>query len=129
MAVPEQALAAKLKDTAGVTALVSTRIYPMYRPGTVLPAIVYEVSQDIPSNYAGGTTDTSQMFLAVDCIASTYAGARALSAVVESTLSGWTDSDGRVWHLTSTSDDVGDPMTGQSVPEYFAVTHTYTVWH
>jgi hypothetical protein len=128
--MPETRLVAKLKATSGVTTLVSTRITPGYRKqGTALPAIVYQVYSDRPVNHAGGTTDTSEMRLSVYCMAATYAGSKALAAAVKAAISGWTDSSGSVWHLESQSDDIGDPMSGQDVPEYYAINQEYTVWY
>ena len=127
--MPEQKLVARLKDVAGVTALVAARIWPVYRPAdTALPAIVYEVDQRLPINHATGTTGTTECNLSVYCIASTYAGAKALAAAVETALSGWADADGCVWHLDSQTESVSPPLTGRDVPEFFIVDQNYSVW-
>lgn len=128
--MPETRLVAKLKATSAVTTLVSTRIWPGYRKeGTALPAIVYQMVGDNPVNYAGGTTDTAEMRLAVYCLASTYAGAKTLGDAVKTALSGWTDDSGCIWHLDNQRDDIGDAMAGQDVPEYYAINQDYMVWH
>jgi len=127
---PEQRMAAELNATAGVTALVGSRITPLYRKqGSPLPAVVYEVISDEPLNWAGGTTGNSQMNLRIYCMAASYLGAKELGAAVQTVLSGWNDDEGRVWHLLSQNDDVGDPIPGQDVPEFYAIDQSYTVWH
>jgi hypothetical protein len=128
--MPETRLVAKLKSTSTITALTSTRIYPMIRPqGAALPCIVYEISSDRPSNHAGGATSTSEMSIALDCIATTYAGAKALGDLVQSTMSGFADSAGCIWHLTNQSDQIGALSGGEEEPEFYTVSQDYTVWH
>ena len=128
--IPEQRLAAELNATVAVTALVSTRITPLYRKqGAPLPAIVYEMTSDAPINHANGTTGTSVMHLRVYCMAASYLGAKEVAAAVQVVMSGLNDDESRVWHLIDQSDDVGDPIPGQDVPEYYAVDQDYTVCH
>jgi len=125
----EALLVAKLKATAGVTAIVAARIYPMFAPqGAALPFLIYETTMDQPVNHAGGTTGTRQIQIALTCFASTYTGAKALAAAVEAALSGWIDANGCVWLLESAHDEAGDMMQGRDVPEYFAVVQEYSVW-
>lgn len=119
----------QLKATAGVTAIVGAKVYPMLAPQSVdLPYIVYEKTLDAPVNNANGTGSTSQKRYAIYCYATTYAGAQALGAAVQSALSGWVDSAGCVWHLESMMDDAGEVAAGQDVPEFYAVNQEYSVW-
>lgn len=128
--MPGTRLVAKLKATTAVTDIVSARIWPMFAPqGEALPYIVYEITVDNPSNHATGTTGTASMRLAVSCLASTYGGAKTLAAAVATVLSGWTDDSGCLWHLDSSSDDISEMMIGRDVPEFYAVTQEYIVWH
>ena len=127
--MPQTRLVAKLKATAAVTALVSTRIYPMLRPqGTALPAIVYGVTSNTPTNTAGGSSTTREMRITIDCLAGTYAGAWALANAVRDTLSGWVDSSGDVWHLDSENDGPGDLGPGQEEYVGYSVSQDYLVW-
>jgi hypothetical protein len=128
--MPETRLVAKLKGTSTISAIVGTRVYPMIRPqNAALPCIVWEISGDRPSNYAGGTSGTSEMSIALDCIASTYAGAKALGDLVASTMSGFADSAGCVWHLENQNDVAGPIGGGTEEPEFYTVSQDYTVWH
>jgi len=128
--MPETRLVAKLKATSAITALTGTRIYPMLRPqNAALPCIVWEISSDRPSNTAVGTTGTSEMSIALDCIATTYAGAKAVGDLVASTMNGFVDSADCIWHLDSQSDQIGPLEAGQEEPTFYAVSQDYTVWH
>ena len=122
-------MVAQLKATAGVTAIVGAKVYPMIAPqSAALPYIIYEKPLDVPVNTATGADATSQKRFAVSCFAATYSGAHALGAAVAAALSGWVDSAGCVWHQESCTDDMGEVMSGQDVPEYYAVNQEYTVW-
>ena len=128
--MPETRLVANLKATSTITALTGTRIYPMIRPqGAALPCIVYEITSDRPSNTAGGTSGTWEMSIALDCIATTYSGAKALGDLVASTMNGFADSAGCIWHMTNQSDQVGALSGGEEEPEFYTVSQDYTVWH
>lgn len=83
----ETALRRRLSDDIAVTSLVSTRISPEWRrEGTALPAIVYSVDSRSPVRTLTGTTSLAEFSVAVDCIATTLSGARALAAVVSDVL-------------------------------------------
>jgi hypothetical protein len=124
---PAVLMVAKLKATAGVTALTSTRIWPDFRQSETLPAVVYEVDSDRPVNSAGGTTGTSEIAIAVTVYAATRTAARALSAAVRTALSGWVDSAGSVWHLDYEADVPYSEFVpeGQSVPTVSAIEQHY----
>ena len=127
--MPYTRLVARLKATSAVTALVGTRVHPMFAPTNTLPAIVYEVVGDEPENHSTGTTTTKNVRIEVTCYASTYAGAKALAAVVETALSGWTDDSGDVWHLDTATDDAGEVQAGANVLTFYAVIQQYQVWY
>lgn len=85
----------KLQATTAVTDLVSTRIYPASRrQSAALPAIVYQRISTTIQNASVGESGTAWARVQVDCMAETFAGARALAAAVKGALSGWTDTDG-----------------------------------
>jgi hypothetical protein len=127
--MPTTRLVARLKATAGVTAIVGTKIYPMLAPqSATIPYIVYEKTLDSPVNDANGTGSTSQKRYTVACFAATYDGAQTLGAAVQAALSGWKDSSNCIWHLDTSSDEVGEVMSGRDVPEYYASIQEYNVW-
>ena len=118
-----------MKAVTAVTDLVSARIYPMLAPQSAdLPFVIYETTVAAPVNHAGGVGTTVSWRFAASGFASTYSGAKALGAAMESARSGWTDADGCIWHLESSSDDVGEVQSGRQTPEFYAVQQEYTVW-
>ena len=128
--MPYLRMVVKLKADSGVDAIVDGRIYPIERtPASALPAIVYTVLSDIPSNDANGTTSTKEMRIEVISLATTYPAARALAAAVETALSGWNDSSGSVWHLDSSMDTPGEVSAGEEIIAYHGVTQEYVIWY
>jgi len=93
--VPETRLYAKLAATTAVTDLVSTRIYPVQRyQSSALPAITFaRVGTDRPG-CSTGSVNVAWARMQINSIASTYPGAKALAAAVQTALAGWTDADG-----------------------------------
>ena len=73
----------------GVKAIVGTRVYPVYLPQSpTYPAITY---QRITTERVGSTTGPSGLArprFQVDCWATTYAGAKALSTAVRTAVDG-----------------------------------------
>ena len=129
MSRPEVLLVAKLKSMSAVTALVGTRVWPLYRKANTLPAITYEVTGDEPINHSTGTTKTSFVRVSILCFAATYAGVKTLAAAVRgdeaesspSGISGWTDGNSSIWHLQSVIEDMEAPRTGENIPELYFV--------
>jgi len=87
MATIEEGLYARLSGTAGVTALVSTRIYPMAIPQDItLPAIAYQrisglriPEHDGPSGLATGRVQFT-------CQGTSYSSAKAVATAVRAAL-------------------------------------------
>lgn len=68
----------------GISALVSTRIYPLQLPQTpTLPALTY---QRISNSGQNGSTDLRESRWQVNCWAATYTGAVALAAQAKAAL-------------------------------------------
>lgn len=123
----------KIKATSAITDLIgsgnSARVYPALRHrDTTLPALTYQRISVNPVNASVGTSGTAFETIQVNCLASTYDGAWALSDVVEAALQGWTDTGGTppvsMCHLTDKGDLPQDILGGQEVPEY-GVRHDY----
>jgi len=80
----EEGLVAELRDDAGVTAIVGTRIYPEAIPqkdGT-MPAIVYQRLISLRDRELAGTTDLINVRVRVDCWDTSYSGCKALADAV-----------------------------------------------
>lgn len=139
MSSAEETFVARIKALSAIvssTGLGAT-IYPDSFPeGAALPAITYEMSVDNPVNHAGGATGTHETRITAHCMAATYAGVKALAALVvgdedttPSGVSGWVDADSNVWHLDSFRDDPGEIIVGQDIKHYYGVTQEFSVWH
>jgi hypothetical protein len=121
MATIEEALRAKLAATAGVTALVSTRIYPM---GTKQltnidqEMIGFETVAGRPEYDHDGEAGIATVRWSVQAHSPTYAGAKAIASAVKAALSGFqgTVSGVRIGmcHCVAT-EDVTDPEARQQV--------------
>ena len=83
MADVTEALYSQLAATAGLTALVSTRIYPdlMPQPPT-LPAVVYQMISNVREERHGGQTGDARPRFQVTCWASTALAAAAVAVQV-----------------------------------------------
>ena len=130
----ETAVRRRLSDDIAVTSLVSTRISPEWRrEGTALPAIVYSVDSRSPVRTLTGTTSLAEFSVAVDCIATTLSGARALAAVVSDALNdntsyGVVDGTQIRWSGTDGEDveRMEDQDGGDDGPR--VVRQTYRIW-
>lgn len=85
----EAALLARLLATAGLTALVSTRINWGRRPqGETLPAVVLHRIDGSPNYHLTGSSGLVESRVQVDCWGSTYGSAKAVARQVEAAVSG-----------------------------------------
>jgi hypothetical protein len=91
----EANLIAKLLATAGVTALVSTRINWSRRPqGSALPAIVLHRIDGSPDYHHAGASGLVQSRVQVDCWAASYGAAKAIARAVETAVTAQTFTQG-----------------------------------
>jgi hypothetical protein len=78
-----------LSNDAGVTALVSTRIYPSLAPeGVTHPYITYQVITGTRLSTITGVGDATRKRIQMSCHANTYSVAKSVSAAVEAALEG-----------------------------------------
>jgi hypothetical protein len=84
----EEALIAKLLATAGVTALVGTRVFPGARPqGSGLPAIVLNLIAAEPSYSDDGEDGIETARIQIDCWGESYTSAKLTARAVKAALS------------------------------------------
>lgn len=89
----EDFIAARLRASAGVTALVATRIYPMQVPQTApMPAISYQKITPGFLHTLRQTLGLAGPHIQVDSWADTYAAATALGIQVRQSLDGYSDA-------------------------------------
>lgn len=87
MATLETALTAELLATAGVTAVVGTRIWwQVAVQATTSPYIVLDAVSKRPVHDMGGLTGLTQARVSASCYAPTYADAKAAAAAVAAAL-------------------------------------------
>ena len=83
---------AKLAATSAVTALASTRIYPVEVPlEAPRPAIAYDVAM---AEAVDGTAPLQRVTLRIDCVADTDSEAQTLAEAVDAALDGYSARDG-----------------------------------
>lgn len=91
----EAALIAKLLATAGVTALVSTRINWLRRPqGEALPAIVLHRIDGTPDVTHGGASGLVVSRVQVDCWGASFGSAKAIARAVQTAITAQTFTQG-----------------------------------
>jgi hypothetical protein len=83
----ETALYSTLAGTSGVSALVSTRIYPGIAPeSAAMPYIVYSLVGTDRLATLLGSGDYARKRMQIECVATTYAGSKALASAVVAAL-------------------------------------------
>lgn len=105
-----------LSATAGVTALVSTRIYPDMAPQNVtFPYIVFQKLQTQPTDTKEGVSKLDKILVQVDCYSNNYDNAHSLAAAIRTALDRYTGTiNGHVVdRIIFSNDSSGSP---QDVP-------------
>lgn len=91
----EADLIARLLATAGVTALVSTRINWSRRPqGSALPAIVLHRIDGAPDVHHGGASGLVVSRVQADCWGVSYGSAKAVARAIETAITAQTFTQG-----------------------------------
>jgi hypothetical protein len=91
----EAALLARLLATAGVTALVSTRINWLRRPqGEPLPCIVLHRIDGVPDVTHGGASGLVVSRVQVDCWGASFGSAKSIARAVQTAITAQTFTQG-----------------------------------
>jgi hypothetical protein len=113
----EAALIAKLLATAGITALVSTRINWSRRPqGAALPAIVLHRIDGTPDVHHAGASGLVVSRVQVDCWAASYGSAKAVARAVETAITAQTFTQGATRFDVILIDSERDDSTDETTP-------------
>lgn len=113
----EAALIAKLLATAGVTALVSTRInWSRRTQGAALPAIVLHRVSGLPDVHHAGASGLVVSRVQVDCWGETYGSAKAAARAVETAVTAQTFTQGAVRFDVILIDSERDDSTDETTP-------------
>ena len=90
----ESDLVAHLKANTALTALVSTRIYPMTAPQNVVkPYITYQVISDNSNQCVGGAVYQSDTRFQLDCWSTKYSEVKAIKTAVVNAILGFKSSN------------------------------------
>lgn len=128
----EQALYTRLSGFAGLTALVSTRIYPLVLPqNPTLPAVTYQRIDGLREEGIAGSHGLAHPRIQIDAWASSYTSAKAVAVQVRSALYrlGWTEDSVTVLDAFIEDDrDFYEPSVrdGGSI---FRTSQDYIIWH
>lgn len=113
----EAALIAKLLATAGVTALVSTRINWSRRPqGAALPCIVLHRVSGLPDVHHAGASGLVVSRVQVDCWGASYGSAKAVARAVEAAITAQTFTQGATRFDVILIDSERDDSTDETTP-------------
>lgn len=121
MSALEPKIVTLLEGNAVVSALVSTRIYPMILPqDPTLPAITYQRVSGGQISSTDGFSNYENPRIQIDSMATTYAGAKAVAAAVFAAM-----------ELSTTFKAVliGDTDIYEDEPEFYRVSMDFSVWH
>lgn len=127
----EEALRTFLLASAGLTALVGTRIHFVRSPqGSASPRIVLYVISGLRDMRMDGPTGLIASRVQVDCIGASYGSAKAVARAVEARLSGYTGTaSGIVFQgcfLIGERDDFEDADTPDKL---FRTSLDFNIWH
>ena len=105
-----------LSAASGVTALVSTRIYPDMAPqNDTFPYIVFQKLQTKPTDTKEGVSKLDKILVQVDCYSNNYDNTHSLAAAVRTALDRYTGTiNGHVVDKIIFSNDSSGPP--QDVP-------------
>ncbi len=130
----------KLTSDAGVSALVSTRVYPLLIPQQVYdevtkqPCLVYTIDTDARGITFGGSENLIRARVQIDCYAKTFAASQNLAAAVRDCL---IDLSGVLTDNASPVGSVnvqhtfldGELSSVEEDPGLYRVLQRYVVWY
>lgn len=129
----EEGLTAHLKANAGLTALISTRIYPAFIAQTSsLPCLTYQriSTPRVITHDASGATGTAHPRFQFDAWAETNASAKAVIDALRAALNGYKGTMGTVNPVTVQAGIIDDERYEYS-PEVKLHRYSadYIIWH
>jgi hypothetical protein len=127
----EESLIQLLLADSGLSALVSTRVYPGSRPqGSALPAVVLNRISGGPGYADDGETGLTNTRIQIDCWAATYGQAKLVARAVTASLSDFQGTIGNTVFCSVMLEDERDLREGGgNVPENpFRTSLDFDVW-
>jgi hypothetical protein len=112
----EEALYYHLVNTAGVAALISTRLYPNVVPEDVVqPSAAYQVISRLPILHHAGPSGLETVRIQITCRATTYAVAKSLAVAIKAALDGFSGAMGGVGGVTVEYSHVENEQDGYNM--------------
>jgi hypothetical protein len=128
---PEAALRTTLLASTAVSSLVSARVFPIIAPATAsLPFITYRRTGIQREQSFSGPVGTPIVSVDLECLATTYEGARDLADKCRRALDGWGGTVGNVEVKRTSLDNEQDDFVqlgGADMPPTYRVTQSYDV--
>jgi hypothetical protein len=127
----EEGIVARLLGTSGVTALVSTRVYPGRRPqASALPAIDFNTISGAPVYSNDGESGLASARVEINCWGTTYSSAKHVARAVKDSLSAFVGQAGGITFQNVLLDAERDfSETGSNAAEYlFRTNLDFIVW-
>ena len=128
---PEAVIRNRLVTTAAVTALVSTRIYPVIAPATAaLPFITWRRLAVTRQQSLAGPVGVPTVNLSVDIFAETYESARDIADKCRASLDGWGGTFDNTTVSNVSLDNESDgfaQLAGGDLPPVYTVQQLYGI--
>ena len=135
MTVLENGLVSYLKATAGITTLVSSRIYPfMFPDGVTMPCLVYQridTPRTLTHDTSGATGDLAHPRFQFDAWAETYSEVKVITDALRAALNGKTGSIGSGANAFTIQAALVDNEAPEREPEtkLYRGRSDYIIWH
>lgn len=128
MAELEAALHTRLTAYGGLTALTSTRIYPLIVPQSpTYPCVTYQRTDGPREHALGADMGIPHPTIEISSWGKTYASAKAIATQVRGALQRWDDSGASPAVLDCLLES--DEDNYESDAGVFKVIQTWTIWH
>ena len=125
----EEAIINRLLATAGVTALVGTRVYPGVRTqGAALPALVFNRISGVRDYTMIEASGQVESRVQIDAWAASYAAAKTLARAVRASLSGIAGTYSGVEVQGVFLDGERDSFEGEAPDRLYRVSMDFNVW-
>lgn len=124
----------RLTNDSSVSALVSTRVYPVLLPqGCDVPAIRYTNISRPPVNHKKGASGLTQSRIQVDCYDKTYEGAKTLGKAVRLAMikegGTWGGCPVSVCRNVDHTDETEEIDVQGNIKIYFNASMDFLIWH
>lgn len=127
----DDAIYAYLSTYAGLTALISTRVYPDVMPqGAVLPVIVHQQISGIRVHAMGNDPGLAYPQWQFTCWATTKLAAKTVAVQLRTALQNYSGTMGGAGGVVVQRVYIDDEASGQDPPTgLFFVRQDYIIWH